>query len=415
MAARVFYRFFSHDIIRSLHSLAVIRLRKTAFVPQRQRFSSTRAASLTASLVTGTTLAAYHGVTALNSVRRIARSDPTRICIQSLIASAVTYACLRFANSPSLTWGVFASLFSLQVHFDRSLKSGMGQMAGAAIGTLVGLAALHSFPAAEAALPRLALTTLTTCLTSAFFPATNYSIFVAAALALQPPDSPLEALSRAVAIILGSGIGIMVSLTVVPQMARSRAFAVMAELLDDCRALLSAVPILSRDHDRAAVDALHEQFLRHLVDARAISGEARIRARFERGPTLNAALDAFHTLWHGLVLLDRVGQSHSGAFAAEDCAALGELVSAVRKNGSDYLHHLAAYLRDNAPLPASRDFLAPLHDAATHARSRCMERVSQTGHCPQRVQALSTLAFALAEVESNLKRISDLLEPQATA
>jgi NAD(P)-dependent dehydrogenase (short-subunit alcohol dehydrogenase family) len=48
------------------------------------------------------------------------------------------------------------------VSFDRSLKYGVGQMTGAAIGTAVGLATLHICSDAADALPRLDLATLVT-------------------------------------------------------------------------------------------------------------------------------------------------------------------------------------------------------------------------------------------------------------
>ncbi|BAO88239.1 putative uncharacterized protein [Caballeronia cordobensis] len=119
------------------------------------------------------------------------------MCVQSLIASALTYACMNFIGSSSTTWGVFSSLFALQVSFDRSLKYGVGQMIGAAIGTAVGLATLHFFPDAANAFPRLALATLVTCLASTLFPTTNYSIVVAASLALSNHPRALQARCRA--------------------------------------------------------------------------------------------------------------------------------------------------------------------------------------------------------------------------
>ncbi|WP_175585627.1 FUSC family protein [Caballeronia cordobensis] len=129
--------------------------------------------------------------------RRIGRFDALRMCVQSLIASALTYACMNFIGSSSTTWGVFSSLFALQVSFDRSLKYGVGQMIGAAIGTAVGLATLHFFPDAANAFPRLALATLVTCLASTLFPTTNYSIVVAASLALSNHPRALQARCRA--------------------------------------------------------------------------------------------------------------------------------------------------------------------------------------------------------------------------
>lgn len=344
---------------------------------------------------------------------RIARSDAFRLCIQSLVASALAYGSMKLVDSPSLTWCVFSSLFTLQVNLDRSLKSGIGQIIGATLGTVAGLAALYFFPIAADALPRLGLATLVTCLTSTIFPTTNYSIFVAAALALEPSAGIAGALSRALAVVLGSAIAIVMSLTVWPKLARSHAFDIMGELLDDCRTLLATLPILNPVKNRSNVDALHERFLRHLVDARATSGETRLQARFQSGPPLHVALTAFEALWHGLVLLDRVGQTHGGILSDEDRKALIKCVDAASDNACAYLEQLAAYMRNRAPLPSAQRCLRPLHDAATAVRSHFAAAVATRGQCPEQMQALCTLSFALDQIESNLNDIGELLEPRS--
>ncbi|WP_459905869.1 FUSC family protein [Caballeronia sp. HLA56] len=345
-----------------------------------------------------------------NRYRRIDRFDALRICLQSLFASALAYACMKLMGSTSLTWAVFSSLFTLQANFDRSLKHGIGQMIGAVAGTVVGLATLHVFPDAGDAILRLGVATLATCLLSSIFPTTNYSIVVAAAIALEPSAGFAGAISRAEAIVLGSAIGIVVSVSVWPQLARSRAFGIMGDLIDDCRALLHALPILSAVEDRASVDALHERFLRHLVDARAVSSDARVKARFRAGPTLSAALTAFETLWHGLVLLDRVGESQCRVLPEDERKLLRESVNAVGECASGYLEQLAAYLRDGAALPPSEHFLKPLGDASASVKARFVEAAERRDEASQQLQALATLLFALEQIEANLRNIGWLLE-----
>ncbi|MCG7403294.1 FUSC family protein [Caballeronia zhejiangensis] len=332
------------------------------------------------------------------------------MCVQSLIASVLTYACMNFIGSSSTTWGVFPSLFALQVSFDRSLKYGVGQMIGAAIGTVVGLATLHFFPDAADAFPRLGLATLVTCLASTLFPTTNYSIVVAAALALEPSAGVAGAVSRAEAIALGAAIGIGVSLSVWPQLSRSRAFEIMGELLDDCRALLATMPILGPLENRERVDALHERFLRHLVEARAVCGETRVRARFETGSSLGAALVAFETLWHGLVLLDRIGQSQCGWLTNEETEPLAERIELVRDCASGYLQALAAWMRGGAPLPPAERFLGPLNDASAAVQSDIANVILGYANDSRQLQALSTLSFALEQIKANLANIAGVLE-----
>jgi hypothetical protein len=46
-----------------------------------------------------------------------------------------------------------------------------------------------------------------------------------------------------------------------------------------------------------------------------------VRARFETGSSLSAALLAFERLWHEPALLDRMGQSQCGGLKAKERAA----------------------------------------------------------------------------------------------
>jgi hypothetical protein len=184
----------------------------------------------------------------------------------------------------------------------------------------------------------------------------------------------------------------------------------MGDLLDDCRALLATIPILDPPKDRTSIDALHERFLRHLADAMAVSGETRVRARFAGGPTLGAALNAFETLWHGLVLLDRVGQSQCGWLREDERGVLSGRIDAVCGRADAYLESLSGWMRGGGPFPPAGGFLDPLHDASAAAGSILSRAAGKPDVPSQQLQALSMLKFALEQIESNLANISAVLE-----
>lgn len=347
----------------------------------------------------------------LRLYRRLRRADAVRICLQSLIAAAIAYTLMRALDGGNVTWAVFASLFALQANADRALRFGVGQIVGAVAGTVVGLATLHFFPAASDTLARLGVSTIVTSLSSMFFPATNYSIVVAAAVALEPSTGLSGALSRALAIGLGSIVGIVVSVSVWPRFARSRAFDVMADLLDDCRALLASLSLQSSALHRESIDSIHQRFLRRLIDARLICGDARVRPRLPRGPTLYAILDALETLWHGLVLLDRA--VHSQRDALPDRDPLLPTNDVVLKSANAYLQQLAAYMRGEAALPESAPSIQPIRDACTDLQ-RYIDTAFGDGRREAReLHALSTLLFAFQQVTNNLDKIGTLLERRA--
>ncbi|KXV03197.1 hypothetical protein CR51_18585 [Caballeronia megalochromosomata] len=121
---------------------------------------------------------------------------------------------------------------------------------GAVIGTAVGLATLHYFPDVADALSRFALATLVARIASTRLRTTNYSIVVAAALALESSASIAGAVSRA-SNRAGAAIGIGVSLSVWPQLSRSRAFEIMGELLKVLASRIERVRDCASDYLRA--------------------------------------------------------------------------------------------------------------------------------------------------------------------
>ncbi|AMM17635.1 hypothetical protein AX768_26000 [Burkholderia sp. PAMC 28687] len=335
------------------------------------------------------------------------RADSLRIALQSLVASLLSYAVLAAIDPSNATWAIFSSLFTLQKNFDRSMRYGLGQMAGAVFGTAVGLAAIHVFPGSEQSMLRLGLTTLVTCSVTAVWPATSYGVVAAAVIALAPSAGISDAISRAGAIILGSGIGIAVSMSVWPQLARQRVFNFIAAALDDCSELLNHISIFDQPHDRAALDALHERFLGHLELARSVSIDTRIRAHFQSGLTLSSALSATERLWHGLVLLDRIGSAHGSHFTMGDREVMMDIGNNVKTCGALYLSRLAAYVRGG--------HAAPDPDACSRALNEAHETLREELDCSaaresyDRYRYLHSVIFGFEQVGENLIDLHQLL------
>ena len=335
------------------------------------------------------------------------RSDSLRIAVQSLVASLVSYLVLAAIDPANATWAIFSSLFTLQTNFDRSMRYGLGQMAGAVFGTTVGLAAIHLFPGSEQSMLRLGLTTLLTCSVTAIWPATSYGVVAAAVIALAPSAGISDAIDRAGAIILGSGIGIAVSMSVWPQLARQRVFNYIAEALDDCSELLNSISIFDQSQDRVALDALHERFLGHLELARSVSIETRIRAHFQSGVTLSSALSASERLWHGLVLMDRIGSAHGSDFTARDREVMMDVGNNVKACGSLYLSGLASYVRGSHAAPNPGACKQALSEAHATLREELNNSAARDSY--DRYRSLHAVIFGFEQVGSNLIDLHQLL------
>ena len=351
----------------------------------------------------------FHLKRKLRLYLRLRRADALRVCLQSLFAAAIAYSLMQAIDATNVTWAVFASLFALQANVDRTLRVGVGQIVGAVGGSAVGVATLALFPTDGDTLSRLGLATFATSLASIFYPSTDYSIVVAAAVALEPSTGLTGALSRAIAIGLGSAVGIGVSIIVWPRFARSRAFDLMADLVDDCRDLLSTLSLQSSAVDGKSTDSIHARFLRRLIDARLSSGDARVRPHLKQGPTLYAVLDALETLWHGLVLLDRVMRSQRDALPERE--TLTPATNAILERADGYLQQVAAYLRGDTALPEGMRSTQPIGDACA-ALAKHIDAAHGAGHLHRsaEIHALSTLLFAFEQVSANLRKLATLLD-----
>jgi len=130
-----------------------------------------------------------------------------------------------------------------------------------------------------------------------------------------------------------------------------------------------------------------------------------VRARFETGSSLSAALLAFERLWHEPALLDRMGQSQCGGLKAKERAAR-VAIERVREYASDYLRALAAWMRGGGPLPTAERFFGPLNDTTAAIRSDIAAAISGIDADLRQLQSLSTRSFALEQVGGTLESIA---------
>ncbi|MGI4861507.1 MAG: FUSC family protein [Janthinobacterium lividum] len=341
------------------------------------------------------------------------KTDASRIAVQSLVASLLSYLIGEAVGLPDISWAILSSLFAIQTHFDSSLRLGLGQILGATLGTAIGLTCIYCLGGTDETLLRVVIATGLTCGLTALWPELGYSVAAAAVTALEPFPQLHIAIGHAAAIVVGSTIGVGVCFTVWRQMGRDRAVVYIANALDDCRELLCDLSEIGADAPRVHRDALHERFLCHLETARAVVAVTRVRAQIRTGRSLGVALGAAERLWHGLVVLDRASTEQGEHLTAADIAALKDHMAAVREAASGFLSALAAHLREHqAKVPTAKcpDPCA-LEDviALTKRDARRQLISAEIREDDDRYHAIHSLLFGLDQAYSNLVQLGRLM------
>jgi uncharacterized membrane protein YccC len=350
----------------------------------------------------------------LGAVRdRIARNrrDMLRVGLQTAVAAALTYATMRaFGRTENLSWAVIAALFTVGLSVDASLVSGLGRIAGAFLGVGVGLLVVWGVPAPL--IVGLALASALANMIATLWPSFNYTAVTAAVVALDPVPDAGDAMQRAGAIMAGSLIGAAVTLTVWPSFGRRRAAEALRSALATCEALLARVLEDVRHTDRAERDAMHARFLADLETVHGHLAETYIAPRLPSGVPLREAAAAVESLWHTIVILDRVLSDERAELGPAVIARAAPPIARVQATARPVLARLVEDLEagDDARPPPTGALLAAIDAARRRARRLRATTAPREG---PRARRLHALIFALDEIERRMLQLVRVLLPEA--
>jgi uncharacterized membrane protein YccC len=344
---------------------------------------------------------------------RETRRDVARVALQTMAASAATYAVITALDWPHVSWAVISAIFVIQLNSDTSIFVGLTRIAGTAMGTVFGLAATLIFPGDDGALLRVAITTALASGIATVWPSLQYGAVAAAAITVQSHPEFSDAIAQAVAISLGALLGTAATILVWPELGRNRVLRMLEYALSDCGEYLAQVLATEGEVETGKRRAIHGEFVNHMATARSVLQDTRIRNRLKTGRPLRDLVGAVDRLWYGLVLLDRAIGHERIDLRKENRQFLKGHVTEVQREARAFLEKMVAYLQNGRPVPqsdavqrsiaAAQDAAeAGLRDAQDSGMQDNERQDSEWQDSDRHGRSLRVLLFALEEVCDNL-------------
>jgi uncharacterized membrane protein YccC len=216
----------------------------------------------------------------------VANAAALRLCFRMTVAGLVAYVLAELFALPQGYWAVFSAIIVIQASVGGSVKATIdrviGTIGGAIVGGAVGFAVPHQNPFSLGVALVIAIVPMT--LVAALWP--NYRIApLTAVIVLLTPGAqqlgPLDsAFYRIVEIVVGSFVGLGVSLVVLPARAHAlvvgtaaRALSLLADLLGDWFAVLAG------GRDKGRITQLQGDIRATMARLEIVAGEAHQERR----------------------------------------------------------------------------------------------------------------------------------------
>jgi uncharacterized membrane protein YccC len=329
---------------------------------------------------------------------RETRRDVARVSLQTLAASAATYAVITALDWSHVSWAVISAIFVIQLNSDTSIVTGLGRIGGTAMGTIFGLAATQIFPGDDGALFRVAITTALASGIATIWPSLQYGAVAAAAIVVQSHPEFSDAVEQALAISVGAVLGTAATILVWPELGRNRVLRMLEYALIDCREYLDQVLATQGEVKKQDRQAIHGNFVNHMATARSVLQDTRIRSHLETGHPLRDLVGAVDRLWYGLTLLDRAIRHEHIDLQQENRRFLKGHVTEVQREARAFLEKMVAYLQNGHRPPGCDAVQKSIAEAQDAAEAGLRDAKDSEFHD----RSLRVLLFALEEVCDNL-------------
>lgn len=327
--------------------------------------------------------------------------DAVRYGLQSAIAAAGAYALQGWAGVDNGLLAVISALFVLQLNSDETVSKGLARLAATAVGSAIAIGLLLTLGFQNVWLSLAIVAGLMGAII-AFKPGWTYG-FVAGVALVIGSQGPIwdTALNRGIAIAIGAGVGIAVSLIVWPESASTLVRRAIKRALEACCSILAATITTAADDDVTDRHDDHRRFSKAISDARSAASSIKV-ASGDKAEHHRDLVDSTERLWHALLILDRVNERQEGNHLALEEEVRGRL-RAVGDGAGDAL----AKLKELEPLDdAQRRRIGETCDRARDAVTREVgaERLGK-----DQIEQLALL-FGVEEVSTNLRGVDDSLK-----
>ena len=348
------------------------------------------------------------------------RRAELRLATRITVAGIITFALATALGLSQGYWAVLTSVIVMQASVGGSLKATLdrliGTLSGGAYGAVVATLIPHTQPLTVglALLAALAPLAVLSALSAAFRVAPVTAIIVLLGTTSQHASPIDSALSRVLEIGLGSVVGLVVALLVVPARAHGvlttaagRALGQLAEVLP---ALLAG---LTGTDNRQAIQVLLDKIRSAMIKLETATDEARRerRSHLTDAPDPEPFLRTVLRLRHDLVIIHRATVD---PLPEPIRTRLAPALAQVSETAASFLRETGLALADRRPAPD----LAPVEAAigAYTSEIQALRRDGMTRALPvDDIGQLYAFSFALDQLRQNLKDMAGRTTESAQA
>ncbi|WP_179221798.1 FUSC family protein [Inquilinus limosus] len=347
----------------------------------------------------------------------VPRLDPIHVrqAVRGAVAAVAAYALAEAFGLPKGYWSVLTAVIVLQATLGATLGATVDRLLGTLLGAAFGVTgAVLSGPSALRTGAVLLLVMLATVYIAARRPSLRLGSVTAAIVMLSDPShaDPLGAAFQRVAEIgLGTVVGVLAALLILPSRARDHLRDTAADALGQCAGLLALIAGRLAGAEAEADATAINQRIRTLL--RKADGQLD-EARRERPGAIPEHLDpapiirTVRRLWYSEIILNRAARSPlSPALQAALAATLDQAVTAAQKR----MTSMAAALEAQAA-PGDGGALDQAV-AALQSSVDALRGASGEGLDGREFGQAFAIAFTFAQIRDNLADLAERLREQA--
>lgn len=349
-----------------------------------------------------------------------AKSAALRLCFRMTVAGILAYALAEMLALPQGYWAVFSSIIIMQASVGGSVKATIDRLVGTIGGAVAGAIVAYVLPHQNLLTLGIALVVALVPLTlvAALRPGYRVAPLTAVIVLLTPGAQQLgpldSALYRIFEITLGSLVGLVVSLVIVPARAHGLVIGTAARMLGRLADLLGDwLAILGNAGDRTRITQLQDDIRAGMARLEIVAGEARQERRtyltneFDPDPLVRTVF----RLRHDLIMIGRAGAE---PLPEPIVIRLREPLDEVSQAGQRFLRDCAVALQERKN-PPSLDavertlgkFIATVEELRQQGATRAFPA--------EDVGRLFALNFALEQLRRNFEDFRDRVTECARA
>lgn len=346
------------------------------------------------------------------------RTSELRLAIRVTSAAILAFAIAKLLGFAHGYWAVITAIIVMQTSVGASLKAAidrlLGTVAGAIYGAAIAVVVPHATTTGLAAAMVLAILPLAMlAAVKANFKAAPITAFIVLVPLSGQAAAPMTyAIDRILEISVGSLVGMVTSLLILPARAHrvlTRLAANIADLNADLMVALFAG--LTAGGGRPSLLAQHATIRKALTQAEVAAEEAlrERRSYLTDSPDPEPLVRTLYRLRHDLVMVGRAAVKPLPAVMTE---RLAPKLVAVRDAGSYVLHAMAEALRTRKAAPSLERFEAALRDYAAEMDAVWNEPKTHT-LAAEEAGRVFALRFALEQMIQDCRDLANRISEAA--